>query len=122
VRVVGVVLIAGLACAGGRTSDERAAVRACQAYARAFAEGAATRCARGDFEANLRAFRASAGVGPACERVAGVRDEAALRDVCLPWITDTADCALFDDPRAYLDALPDACRGQLELGVASSAD
>lgn len=98
-----------------RTPEEREAARLCQAYARSFAEGAGLRCQRGDFEANLNAFRAAAGVGQSCERVRRVRDPHELEQVCLPWVASQADCSLFDDPRAYIQALPEACRGQLQL-------
>lgn len=110
-----------MALAGCRgTADERQASRACQAYARAFAEGAGERCGRGTYQANLEAFRSAAGVGSSCDRVFGVRDEAALTDDCLPWVSEQADCELFDDPSAYLTALPESCRAQLELGDASA--
>ena len=118
-RVGWIVLALAAGCGEGRTPEARVGVKACQAYARAFAEGAATRCARGTFDANLDAFRVAAGVGGSCERVLSVRDDASLREACLPWIAAEADCALFDEPRAYLDALPAACRGQLELVPAS---
>ncbi|TVQ93387.1 MAG: hypothetical protein EA397_04525 [Deltaproteobacteria bacterium] len=98
-----------------RSAGEREAARLCQAYARSFAEGAALRCQRGDFESNLRAFRAAAGVGQSCERVHRVRDPHELEEYCLPWVSGQADCPLFDDPRAYIQELPDACRGQLLL-------
>jgi len=98
-----------------RPSEARAAVRACRDYARAFADGAASRCGRGTYDGNLNGFRVSAGVGPSCDLVVGVRDEGSLRSGCLRWLVDEASCDLFDDPRAYLDALPEACRSQLEL-------
>lgn len=109
----------GLASNGcdARSPEARAAVRACRDYARAFADGAATRCGRGTYEANLQGFRVSAGVGESCERVVRVRDVASLRGDCFPWLTEVASCDLFDDPRVYLDALPESCRGQLELSV-----
>lgn len=97
-----------LACAG-RTPEQKA----CDAYARAFADAAATRCGRGSYDENLAAFKAAAGVGVDCDLVQRVRDEAALRDACLPWLTDTVSCDLFDDATAYGEALPEACRGQL---------
>ena len=110
------VWVGVLACEA-RPPEVRAGVRACRDYARAFAEGAATRCGRGSYEANLDGFYASSGVGSSCELVEGVRDDASLREVCLPWLVERASCELFDDPRAYLDALPEGCQAQLQLAV-----
>ena len=115
-RVVGTILVLlSFSACRERTADEREAMRLCQAYARSFAEGSGLRCQRGDFEANLNAFRAAAGVGQSCERVRSIRDPDDLEQLCFPWVSSEADCALFDDPRSYIQSLPDACRGQLLL-------
>jgi hypothetical protein len=110
----GAVLLVWMLAVACRPGEDRAVVRACQAYARTFAEAAAIRCQRGTYQANLDAFHVAAGVGPSCERVASIRDEPALRGACFTWLSGV-DCSIFDDARAYLDAMPEECQGQLQL-------
>lgn len=107
---VGPILMLLLAC-NGRTPEQRA----CEDYARAFAEASALRCGLGSVEDVVAAFKVSAEVGPSCELVRSVRDADALEDTCLPWLRDEVACDVLDDTGAYLEALPDACREQLQV-------
>ena len=77
----------------------------------------AFRCKRGTFDSNLAAFKASARVGSDCQLVQSIRDQPALENECYPWLRDQLpqDCSLLDSPDRYVEALPDACKGQLEL-------
>jgi hypothetical protein len=105
-----ILLCLAIGC-GGATEAQRD----CEAYAFAFASASARRCDRGTLEQVAEAFKDAAGVGRSCELVQEIRDPEALREVCLPWIEDEVSCDVLDDASAYLDALPEACRGQLRV-------
>ena len=105
------VVLGSLLGCSGQSSEQRA----CEKYARAFAESAANRCDRGTFEENLAAFKTAAQVGSECDLVRRVRDEQELTEKCLPWF-ETVECELFDNAVAYGEALPESCRGQLLVG------
>ena len=108
----GLWLIFGSAC-----SNSPDAQSTCDAYARVFADVAANTCKRGTFDSNLAAFKASARVGSDCQLVQSIRDQPALENECYPWLRDQLpqDCSLLDSPDRYVEAPPDACKGQLEL-------
>lgn len=107
-----VLLWSAVACAS-RTPAQRA----CLDYAAVFAEVAASDCNRGSLEDNLAAFKDAARVGDDCELVTSIRDQGALESACFDWLRSEVprDCGLLDDGSTFLEALPDACKGQLEL-------
>jgi len=112
-------ILLGILCLLGAAacSDTPDAQSTCESYAREFADVAANTCRRGTFDSNLAAFKASARVGEDCELVQSIRDLGALEGSCYPWLREELpqDCTLLDAPDRYVEALPDACKGQLEL-------
>lgn len=102
-----VVLAAALAAlpACGQSREEAA----CNDVVDTFAD-ALERCgqtgglSRGELEAQLED---SATMGQGCHRVAELRDEELLRDVCLPQLA-AIDCAALS-----AGTIPEACRAQL---------
>lgn len=94
---------------GGCSSDDGgnpAAAQACRDSADAVAT-AAERCGL-DYQANYDAFVATAAKGD-CKNIVRVRDEAALYDVCIPFVAEMT-CEQLQNPSI---ALPSECMGQL---------
>ena len=85
---------------------DSAASQACLEMADVVANAAVRACAQ-PYQANYDAFIQSAAAGD-CRNVKLIRDEAALRNVCWPWL-DAATCAQLSN----VSALPAECNSQL---------
>ncbi len=96
------------ACSEDDTSSrvDSAASQACLEMADVVANAAVRACAQ-PYQANYDAFIQSAAAGD-CRNVKLIRDEAALRNVCLPWF-DTATCAQL----SAVSTVPAECKSQL---------